>query len=56
MDKSSAASLYIDDSASLASFCEQLQGSPWLALDTEFIRERTYYPRLCLLQVGTPEV
>ena len=28
---------------------------PWLALDTEFMREQTYYPRLCLLQIGTPD-
>ncbi len=25
-------------------------------LDTEFIREQTYYPKLCLLQIGTPEL
>ena len=30
----------------------QLRGSPWLALDTEFIRDRTYYPQLCLLQIS----
>jgi ribonuclease D len=46
---------YIADTASLVQFCEQLHGHPWLALDTEFIRERTYYPRLCLIQIATPD-
>jgi ribonuclease D len=31
-------------------------GSPWLALDTEFMRERTYYPKLCLLQIATGDL
>jgi ribonuclease D len=44
----------ITQSAALDTLCQQLRGSPWLALDTEFIRERTYYPRLCLLQISNP--
>lgn len=36
----------------LAHLCAQLRASLWLALDTEFLRERTYYPQLCLLQVA----
>jgi len=48
--------LYVDNPAALTSLCEQLQGSEWLALDTEFIREKTYYPQLCLLQVATEQV
>jgi ribonuclease D len=45
---------YIDQPAALASLCRDLHGQPWLALDTEFIREKTYYPQLCLVQVATP--
>lgn len=32
--------------------CERWRQAPWLALDTEFLREDTYYPKLCLVQVG----
>jgi ribonuclease D len=49
--------LYIDSPAALKQFCAQLRsrGSPWIALDTEFIREKTYYPQLCLIQIAYPE-
>jgi len=46
----------IDTADALQQLCEQLRGSEWLAVDTEFIRERTYYPRLCLIQVCNGEV
>lgn len=45
---------FIDTSNALVEFCEQLRGEPWLAVDTEFLREKTYFPKLCLLQVATP--
>jgi ribonuclease D len=45
--------LYIDTPAALASFCERLRSESWFALDTEFLREKTYYPKLCLLQIAT---
>lgn len=45
---------YIDTPAALREICDQLRGVPWLTLDTEFLREKTYYPKLCLLQVATP--
>lgn len=47
--------LYIDTPAALADFCTRLRGREWLAVDTEFIRERTYYPQLCLVQVSDGE-
>ncbi|WP_456374115.1 ribonuclease D [Thiolapillus sp.] len=46
------AELFIETAAQLHDFVKQMEDSPWLAVDTEFIRERTYYPRLCLIQVA----
>lgn len=45
----------IDRQDALAAFVAEAAQAPWLAVDTEFMRERTYYPRLCLLQVATEE-
>ena len=42
--------------AAVAAFCEQIQGQPFLAVDTEFMRETTYWPKLCLIQAATPSV
>ncbi len=44
--------LFIDQPEQLAAFVASIKSSPWLALDTEFIREKTYFPRLCLLQIS----
>ncbi|MDD1624875.1 MAG: ribonuclease D, partial [Methylococcaceae bacterium] len=46
---------YINTPDQLAKLCEQIKKEPWLALDTEFLREKTYYPKFCLLQIATPE-
>jgi ribonuclease D len=46
--------LYIDTAEGLEALCAELHGAPWLALDTEFIREKSYYPRLCLIQIAVP--
>lgn len=45
----------ITDSASLAAFCADICDAPFICVDTEFMRESTYYPELCLVQVATPE-
>ena len=46
----------VETSEQLEQICNQLRGSEWLAIDTEFIREKTYYPRLCLIQICNGEV
>ncbi len=37
----------------LAAFCMQATSQDWLSIDTEFMREDTYYPKLCLIQIAT---
>ncbi|SEQ09105.1 ribonuclease D [Ectothiorhodospira magna] len=44
---------FIDTPEALEALCQALEPCTWLALDTEFIREKTYYPKLCLIQVAT---
>lgn len=48
--------LYISTDEQLAALCQTLKGAHWLALDTEFLRETTYYPKLCLLQIANLEL
>ncbi|MFK8066976.1 MAG: ribonuclease D [Gammaproteobacteria bacterium] len=43
--------IVITTNTALLEYCEQIKGSKWLAIDTEFEREKTYYSELCLLQV-----
>ncbi|MEM8554476.1 MAG: ribonuclease D, partial [Pseudomonadota bacterium] len=38
----------------LSAFCELAAGYPYVTVDTEFLRERTYYSKLCLLQLAFP--
>lgn len=39
----------------LDALCQKLSQKPFITFDTEFLREKTYYPRLCLIQLGDPE-
>jgi ribonuclease D len=45
----------ISDSRALEAFCARQQRADFVAVDTEFMRERTYWPILCLVQVAGPD-
>jgi ribonuclease D len=45
----------ITDTAKLAALVERLAKSPFVAVDTEFMRENTYWPELCLIQIANSE-
>jgi ribonuclease D len=45
----------ITTTESLNKFCETAQKSPFLVVDTEFMRESTFYSQLCLIQVAIPD-
>ena len=48
--------MYVTDTAALEVLVEQARKAPVVGLDTEFMRERTYWARLCLIQLATDEV
>ena len=39
----------------LAAFCRRVAGAPYIAVDTEFIRDKTYWSKLCLIQIAGPD-
>src|SRR5215470_19000189 len=45
----------IADSADLAGLCQRLSKAEYIAVDTEFMRDKTYYPQLCLVQIAGPD-
>lgn len=46
----------VDSTPGLKALISELTGAPYLALDTEFMRDQTYWPKLCLIQVAAPGV
>ncbi|OUO32747.1 ribonuclease D [Olsenella sp. An293] len=44
--------MYLSTQDQLEDFCQKIAGEKIVAVDTEFLRERTYFPKLCLVQVG----
>jgi ribonuclease D len=43
----------ITTTAALVDFCDRVKSAPFIAVDTEFMRETTYWPKLCLIQAAT---
>lgn len=46
---------FIDNKQNFDNLCQNLINQKYIAIDTEFLREKTYYPILCLLQIATKE-
>src|SRR3979409_1985134 len=46
----------ITTTADLEAFCKQLKGQAFVAVDTEFMRETTYWPKLCVIQAAADGV
>lgn len=47
--------LFVERDEQLHELCTRLSRAEWLTVDTEFLRERTYYPQLCLVQIASPD-
>ena len=45
----------VTDTETLARLTERLRAHDVVCVDTEFMRENTYYPELCLIQLASPE-
>src|ERR1700687_191739 len=56
MDSATATSMQpITTTSELAAVCRRMAGFPFVTVDTEFLRETTYYPLLCVAQMASPD-
>jgi ribonuclease D len=46
----------ITTTQALTAFCQEVSADPFITVDTEFLRETTYYPKLCLIQIAGASV
>ena len=44
--------IWVDQESELTALAVALESQAWIGLDTEFLRERTFFPKLCLLQLS----
>jgi ribonuclease D len=45
----------LETTEDLAAFCQRMASEKFITVDTEFLRETTYYPKLCLIQIAGEE-
>lgn len=48
--------MFVDTELELKQLCERMADGPMIAVDTEFVRERTYFPKLCLIQIANQDL
>jgi ribonuclease D len=54
--KTTALNEILTTTEALAAFCSKAAQAPYVTVDTEFLRERTYFAQLCLVQLAMPGV
>lgn len=48
--------IHITDTEALTDLCDRLKKADYVTVDTEFLRDNSYWPKLCLVQVAGPDV